>query len=235
MKRKLAYLFFIGLMMVFVLGSHQPVKADSDLNEEINRVGYNNALIGAGVNFYYYDTGNLPGSVFELYEAGWIPGNLVNPVTDEPFDYNSVEKGPGEIIITPIDDQHVILYIGVPNGQEFEGDLESSMYSTAIHTGPDLRVAHHRHRVQLSFIQYWRVYQDLPMSIEDMKDGGFWPFDGSEVNPYTLEPLQFDNSDPGNLRFTFDIDKVRCTAYFPNNRAGAASLSREFGEMYFKY
>ncbi|MCX6646242.1 MAG: hypothetical protein NTY09_07785 [bacterium] len=212
-----------------------PALADSELNEEINRISYINSLIGGGVNYYYLDTGSLPGSVNELYATGWIPGNLVNPVTDEPFNYNSVERGPGEIIITPVDNQHVILYIGLPNGQEFENDLESSMYSTTNYTGSDLRVANYRYRVQFSFFQYWRVYQDLPTSIDDMKDKGFWPFDGSELNPYTFEPLRFDDSNPGNLRFSFDLDEVMCRVYFQNNGVGAAGFDREYGETYFEF
>ncbi|MCK4721289.1 hypothetical protein KAU08_11540 [bacterium] len=226
------------LAIIFMLFSGSG-RADSVSTSTGHAISFNLQLITAAASLYFYETGTAPGSVNDLYQAGWVPGNLINPMTGNPLDYNAVECGPGDIVITPVNSTYSTITIFGPDGELSTFDLNEEFcwvrpsYNLR---GADLIIANYSNRIQTALIKYWVDYDDIPYSIEDMQLAGFWPFDGTEVNPLTNEPLDFFSSDDGNLDFRFDPDEVVCTIHYENGRIAWALIDRvQFSRAFWGY
>lgn len=211
-----------------------PVQANLS-SDTVNRMNYNLGLVSSGVNFYYQMNGEMPQSVYDLLEAGWIPGNMLNPFTGEAYDYLANDAMGGEVIISDASQNSCDLTI-----LGFQNTLHTyDLHSDDIHpwngTVEDRLISGYIHRVENAFRWYWADEQNIPQSIDDLKDTGYWPFDGTELNPYTGHSLAFNSDSVGDLEFRFEGEDVKCIAYYPEDRTGAAIFDTELFSQWTQF
>ncbi len=211
-------------VLLFILAV--PAEASVYTQSGVNQLNYNIGVITAGARVYYAENEYWPSSIGDLLDDGWIPRNLQNPLTGEPMDYGASDCQTDDLLIT---NSEGIPYLNClsPSGSSTEIDLTESDCGQLGHVGADLILYNYQVRVHNSFKAYWGEFDSLPESIADMQDAGFWPFDGNELNPLTLEPINFYNAAPGDLNFVFEADRVSCGFIFTDGSVGAASLNLE--------
>jgi len=177
----------------------------------------------------------MPQSVDDLLEAAWIPGNMLNPFTEEAYDYMANDAVGGEVIISDVSNNYCGLTILGFRNTSHTYDL----YSDDIH--PWNETEEHRllsgyiHRVETAFRWYWADEENVPQSIDDLKTAGYWPFDGTELNPYTGNPLVFNSNSSGDLEFRFEGEDVKCIAHYPEGRTGAAIFDPELFDSWTQF
>jgi len=211
-----------------------PVQASLS-RDSINRMNYNLELVSSAINFYYQNNGEMPQSVNDLLEEGWIPGNMLNPFTGEAYDYQANNELGGEVIISNASRD----YCGVTILGFRDTPHTLDMTSDDIHpwngTAEDRLISSYIHRVEDAFRWYWADEQNIPQSTDDLKTAGYWPFDGTELNPYTGHSLSFNSDSVGDLKFRFDGEDVMCIAYYPDDETGAAVFDPEYFSQWTQF
>jgi len=204
--------------------------SEYDFAELVERGNYNLALVTEGVRQFYWVNGWIPDSLQDVVDAGFIPSNMVNPVTGERLNTNSRGENLCDVYYEPAEHfTGIIVTCLAPNGLYMDWDVEFVPYGSTTYTGPDLVISHYYYRIDCALECYWRLYKHCPQSQQDLIDTGFWPFDGTELNPVSHGLLYFYGREAGDLRLEFLGDEVRCHYYMTNDRFGCTGFSDEAG------
>ncbi len=146
--------------------------------EQLNRMNYNLGMISGAVNLYYCENGKMPDSVAELLQSGLIPSNLLNLLSGQPFSYYADDCMEGDLVITnAVSDYCGITHLGIGD-QPHTFEIYSADLPPCGHFGGDLVLWGYMMRVHNAFLSYWADMDDEPLSIDDLREAGYWPFDG---------------------------------------------------------
>jgi hypothetical protein len=222
-------LFFLALPLVLLIST--PVFAGPYSKAQLETLNFNLRVVMTGVDFYYSDTGTMPGSVGDLLQAGWIPANLRNPITDGSFDYYATDVSGGEIILIRNDNNHSVIRCLSPMDTVSGFQINGADIDGRMPFGPDLQMDAYQTWLQYSLFWYWNMYHEIPTSIEDMQNAGIWPFNGSEINPYTNGNLVIGGENPGDIFFATNGTEIKFTIYYSDDVIGCANL--RFGDVQY--
>ena len=224
---------FIPIIFVLLLS----IPASShDYGYAAETVTYNSGLIGTGIGFYYAQTGQLPDSIDVLFQDGFIPPNLPNPYSGGIISGNSVNGNPGEWKIERTDGENLILtYYGTGDPMTFNYSKEfldrdvsnlimdqlkeqlpaganiadvTLIKQDSANLPPAERMAGLMNQwAHACLNSYFNAYNKVPVSIDDLKNVGLWPFEG-RLNYMSGKPMRFDSQEPGDMEWTFSDGKV---------------------------
>jgi hypothetical protein len=179
-----------------------PVRAQPDDSVRHRQV-YNLNVITLGMSLYYSHHGRLPQSLRDLMDGNWVPGNLANACTGETITGDSTDAEPGGYLIECLGNEGMRLtYFRDGRNTVLEYDLEELMI------GPErLTLEEARTHLWMSWAfrclqAYEGITDELPESIDDLIEAGFWPFRGV-TNMVTGKPMAFDSDNPGDMHWVF--------------------------------
>jgi hypothetical protein len=174
---------------------------------------YNKAFISSAACWYWILTGNMPESIADLYDESLIPSNIVNPVTGGSILVDQENMGPGDIVLISAsltDDSRQLAEYAImepPTNIKRTTPITRSITFSEQPSPEDMRVQLHQEWMQESLVSYSEEYRRLPTGIDEMRDAGYWPFDGV-LNPVTGEPISANSDKPGDFYMVFTPDEV---------------------------
>lgn len=217
-------LVFVTLIWLFPLQSASGTQIDLS---KWNRAFYNLAISSAGISEYWKITGSMPDSFGQIYGLGLLPTNLVNPFSNQPLRLDPANPGPGEFRMDRINDNEATITISLPEGKVQTQRIDSSKFSrNAIQRSDvDRRIFLYIAWAHVSLHRYFADKGVVPQSVDDLRNAGYWPFDG-QLNPVSGQPLKFFSKEPGDLNFKFGYRAQAC-AYFTDGTFSCVSVDPE--------
>ena len=227
MVKYIIKLIFVSCVCTLII---QSAAANESNFSAFYRTSYNLRIISGGVNYYWKANHTMPSSIIELRDAGLLPTNMMNPVTDQALNLDPDYPEPGEFKFELINDQTIEITYVTPDGISSTATLDTSYYSDDHFNDANRRMSMYLGWVYSSFHTFYNEKGFVPGSIDDLINSGYWPFEG-QLNPVTGMPLQFYSTELGDLNFTFGY-KAQAGAYFSNGKVSVMSVSPETGIYY---
>lgn len=196
-----------------------PARAQLDDATRYRRA-YNSNLITQGMSLYYKHHQRLPQSLSHLIETNWVPPNLVNPCTGEIITGDSPDSSPGGYLVEQIGTQGLRITCfreGRPTVIEYDlEDLGAGMERLTLEEA--------RTNLWMSWAfrclqAYHNTTGELPGSIDDLIDAGFWPFEGL-ANMVTGKPMAFSSDNPGDMHWVFKEELIGVRLTLPESPDG---------------
>lgn len=192
------------------------------------REAYNLNIIDRGIGLYYACSKSLPQSLSVLIEGGWVPSNLVNLYNGERVSGDSTALGGYRI--APDGQGAVILTFN--NGEE---ELLSTRYDSEILSPTTLGITREQamNHLMISWAvtcltAYEQLTGEIPSSIDELADKGFWPFQGA-LNFYTGQEMLFDSYSVGDMLWEFSPGHVSIHLWLPPSPEGnTRAMALEF-------
>ena len=194
------------MLTVTALFSGRALAQQSERSQHA-RINYVVTIITSGVDHFWQANGRMPYSMDELYQAGMLPKNLRNPITGNDLDLYAQSPAVGEFVYTWSDEQHATFLFTDADNSTSEVPIDVSHDSVTTIPQPDFVLSLYQTWGVLALQTYYMVTKQIPTSLSDLQDAGYWPFT-DEKNPITGENLDFYTDKPGNIAFRFRADRV---------------------------
>ena len=155
----------------------------------------------------------------EMYRAGALPGGLRNPIGGELLIGNPPLENPLDLHFNFIDEQTVEMTFISSDGETHSVEINTERFTSTDRSLIDQKIfAQYSWASGAIHHYYFHNDKQIPESIADLQAAGIWPFDGSEINYLTGNPLKFFSKEPGDLYFDFEPEKAKVAVLFSNNQ-----------------
>jgi hypothetical protein len=204
MKTRWSYAILLSLSLSVLFSAD--AFAQDNYRSQYARSSYTIAIMTLSVNSFWQETGRMPYSIDEVYQAGLLPKNLKNPVTGNVLNLYAQSPAVGEFVYTRSSDEHASFVFTREDNSISELPMDAS-HLVLTTPEPDNRVSIFQVWGLIALESYYKDTRQIPVSLTELQGAGYWPFT-DERNPITGESLDYYTVKPGNICFRFMGNKV---------------------------